>query len=69
MNVQDSGAVKDPDAAPGYTMATTQAYYTPPSGLPPPEFEPSHYAHDASVAHGPSMSVSGEGKHYNVYGQ
>lgn len=69
-DVQDGGgAVKDPDAAPGYTMATTQGYYPPPSGPPPPSFEPSHYAHDVPVAHRPTISGSGEGKHYNVYGQ
>lgn len=65
----DGGAVKDPDAAPGYTIATTQAYYPPPSGAPPPLFEPSHYAHDGPVGHQPSMSGGGEGKHYNIYGQ
>ena len=74
-NVQDGGgAIKDPDAAPGYTMATTEAYYAPPSGLPPgtaPSAAPSHYAH-APIGHRPSMSGGGEGKHYNVgqvYGQ
>ena len=69
-DVQDGGvAVKDPDAAPGYTIATTQAHYPPPSGAPPPLFEPSHYAHDGPVGHQPSMSGGGEGKHHNIYGQ
>jgi len=62
-NLQDGpSAIKDPDAAPGYTMATTEAYYPPPSGPPPPSFESSHY-------HQPSVSGPGEGMHYNVYGQ
>lgn len=73
VDVQDVGAaVKDPDAAPGYTMATTQAYYPPPSEPPPLSREPSHYAHyahDGPAAHGPSMSGGVEGKHYNAYGQ
>jgi len=69
MDVQDGGgAIKDPDAAPGYTMATTQAYHPPPGGPPLPSFEPSHYDH-APVAHQPSMSGSGQGQQYNVYGQ
>jgi len=64
-SVQDVGsAIKDPDAAPGYTTATTEAYYAPPSGLPPGA--PSYYAHEP-VNDGPSGQV-----HYNVgqiYGQ
>ena len=68
-SVQDSGsAIKDPDAAPGYSMATTEAYYPPPSGPPPPPVEPSYYSH-APVSHQPSMSGGGEGQPYNVYGQ
>lgn len=64
-NVQDGGsAIKDPDAAPGYTQATTEAYYPPPSGQPPPSIEPSHYSN--APVYRPGMS---EGKHYNVYGQ
>jgi hypothetical protein len=74
-NVQDvGGAIKDPDAAPGYTMATTEAYYAPPSGPPPgavPSAAPSYYTH-APADHQPSMSGGGGGTHYNVgqtYGQ
>jgi hypothetical protein len=64
-NVQDvGGAIKDPDAAPGYTMATTEASYAPPSG-PPPPVEPSHYTH-VPVGRQPSMSGGGGGTHYNV---